>query len=195
MNRILVAFALWPSVLAAQAEAVPAERIAARQWYRDAAFGMFIHWGVYSQLAQGEWVMENRGIPVPEYEWLASNFNPTKFDAAEWVSIAKAAGMKYITITARHHDGFSMFATRVNRYNIVDWTPFKRDVMKELAEECRRQGIKLFFYYSQSTGATRTTSRVVEPASAPGVPTQATGTGTSSSWIGSWKSCSPTMGR
>jgi alpha-L-fucosidase len=149
MNRILVAFALWPSVLAAQAEAVPAERIAARQWYRDAAFGMFIHWGVYSQLAQGEWVMENRGIPVPEYEWLASNFNPTKFDAAEWVSIAKAAGMKYITITARHHDGFSMFATRVNRYNIVDWTPFKRDVMKELAEECRRQGIKLFFYYSQ----------------------------------------------
>jgi alpha-L-fucosidase len=149
MNRLLVALAFWPTILAAQAEAVPAERIAARQWYRDAAFGMFIHWGVYSQLAQGEWVMENRGIPVPEYGWLASNFNPTKFDAAEWVSIAKAAGMKYMTITARHHDGFSMFATRVNRYNIVDWTPFKRDVMKELAEECRRQGIRFFFYYSQ----------------------------------------------
>jgi len=123
--------------------------MAARTWYQDAAFGMFIHWGVYSQLGQGEWVMQNRDIPVPTYEWLASAFNPVKFDAAQWVATAKAAGMKYITITSRHHDGFSMFATNASRYNIVDWTPFKRDVMQELAEECRRQGLKLFFYYSQ----------------------------------------------
>ena len=110
---------------------------------------MFIHWGVYSQLAQGEWVMQNREIPVATYEWLASAFNPVKFDAKEWVSIAKAAGARYITITARHHDGFSMFATDGSHYNIRDWTPFKRDPLAELAEECRRQDIKLFFYYSQ----------------------------------------------
>jgi len=110
---------------------------------------MFIHWGVYSQLGQGEWVMQNRGIPVDSYEWLASNFNPTRFDARAWVSLAKRAGVRYITITSRHHDGFSMFATRATRYNIVDWTPFHRDPLKELADECARQGIKLFFYYSQ----------------------------------------------
>src|SRR6266705_58731 len=110
---------------------------------------MFVHWGVYSLLGQGEWVMQNRPIAVPDYEWFASTFNPTKFDAHAWVTLAKAAGMKYITITSRHHDGFSMFATRATRYNIVDWTPFQRDPLKELADECRRQGIKLFFYYSQ----------------------------------------------
>lgn len=142
---LLVVTPLW---LAAQ-DAVPAERLTAREWFRDAKFGMFIHWGVYSQLAQGEWVMQNREIPVPAYEWLASAFNPVKFDAKEWVALAKAAGVKYITITSRHHDGFSMFATEVSRYNIRDWTPFKRDPLAELAEECRRQGVKLFFYYSQ----------------------------------------------
>src|SRR5688572_16783661 len=127
--------AAFPRVATAQAtDAIPAERAAARQWYRDAKFGLFVHWGVYSQLGQGEWVMQNREIPVGTYEWLASAFNPVKFDAREWVSIAKAAGMKYITITSRHHDGFSMFRTAATRYNIVDWTPFKRDVMQELAE-------------------------------------------------------------
>ena len=110
---------------------------------------MFIHWGVYSQLGAGEWVMQNKEIPVAPYEWLASEFNPIKFDVHEWVSLAKAAGARYITITSRHHDGFSMFATKATPYNIVDWTPFKRDPLKELAEECQRQGIKLFFYYSQ----------------------------------------------
>jgi len=130
-------------------EPVPAERVAAREWYRDAKFGMFIHWGVYSLLGSGEWVMQNRGIRVPEYEWLATTFNPVRFDADEWVSLAKAAGMKYITITSRHHDGFSMFGSRVTKYNIVDWTPFRRDPLKELAEACRRHGLKLFFYYSQ----------------------------------------------
>lgn len=135
--------------IAAAQTSVPPERAAARAWFRDAKFGLFIHWGVYSQLAQGEWVMENRSIPVDTYEWLASAFNPVKFDAREWVALAKAAGVRYITITARHHDGFSMFATKATRYNIVDWTPFARNPMKELADECRKEGIKLFFYYSQ----------------------------------------------
>jgi alpha-L-fucosidase len=130
-------------------ETVPPERLAAREWYRDAKFGMFIHWGVYSLLGNGEWVMQNRGVRVPEYEWLAATFNPERFDAEAWVSIARAAGMKYITITARHHDGFSMFGSRASRYNIVDWTPFRRDPMQELADACRRNGLKLFFYYSQ----------------------------------------------
>ena len=130
-------------------DVVPGERLAAREWYRDAKFGLFIHWGVYSLLGNGEWVMQNRGIRVPEYEWLASTFNPARFDAEEWVLLAKAAGMRYITITARHHDGFSMFGSRVTRYNIVDWTPFRRDPLKELADACRRHGLRLFFYYSQ----------------------------------------------
>ena len=128
---------------------VPAERAAARTWFQDAKLGLFIHWGVYSQLGQGEWVMQNRSIPVETYEWLASTFNPVRFDPRTWVALAKAAGARYITITARHHDGFSMFATKATRYNMVDWTPFARDPMKELADECRRQGIRLFFYYSQ----------------------------------------------
>jgi len=132
-----------------QAAAIPAERLAARAWYEDAKFGLFVHWGAYSVLGQGEWVMQNQRLTATTYEWLASTFNPVKFDAREWVSTAKAAGMRYITITARHHDGFSMFATRATPYNIVTWSPFKRDPMKELAEECRRQGLKLFFYYSQ----------------------------------------------
>jgi len=129
--------------------AVPPERAAAREWFRDAKFGMFVHWGVYSLLGQGEWVMQNQKLPIAPYEWLASTFNPVKFDAQAWVATAKAAGARYITITSRHHDGFSMFRTRATKYNIVDWTPFKRDTLKELADECHRQGIKLFFYYSQ----------------------------------------------
>lgn len=137
------------SVSAQAADTVPPERLAARQWFQDAKFGMFVHWGVYSLLGQGEWVMENRRIPLAQYEWLASTFNPVKFDAHEWVTLAKAAGVRYITITARHHDGFSMFNTAATEYDIVDWTPFGRDPMRELAQECRRQGIKLFFYYSQ----------------------------------------------
>ena len=153
---VLALTALWlatspmPRVLRAQGtDSIPAERRAARQWFRDAKFGMFIHWGVYSLLGQGEWVMQQRELPIGPYEWLATTFNPVKFDARAWVSLAKGAGAKYITITSRHHDGFSMFATRATPYNIADWTPFKRDPLKELADECQRQGLKLFFYYSQ----------------------------------------------
>src|SRR5947199_3827201 len=93
--------------------------------------------------------MHNRKIAVADYEWLAATFNPAKFDARAWVALARRAGVRYITITSRHHDGFSMFQTGETRYNIVDWTPFRRDVLKELADACHSQGIKLFFYYSQ----------------------------------------------
>ena len=108
-----------------------------------------MHWGVYSVLGDGEWVMNNRRIPIEDYEKLPALFNPQAFDAAEWVSLAKAAGMKYITITSKHHDGFAMFDSKISGYNIVARTPYGKDVLKALAEECRRQGLKLFFYYSQ----------------------------------------------
>lgn len=120
-----------------------------RQWFQDSKYGLFIHWGVYSVLGDGEWVMNNRKMTIAEYEKLPPQFNPTEFNAAEWVSMAKAAGMKYITITSKHHDGFAMWGTKQNKWNIVDATPYKKDPLKMLAEECRKQGIKLFFYHSQ----------------------------------------------
>lgn len=120
-----------------------------REWFQNAKFGMFIHWGVYSVLGDGEWVMNNQQIPIKVYEKLPSFFNPTEFNAAEWVSLAKAAGMKYITITSKHHDGFAMWNSQVSDYNIVKKTPYGKDVLKMLADECARQNIKLFFYHSQ----------------------------------------------
>jgi alpha-L-fucosidase len=146
---LIAAMLLARSASAQTADPIPAERADAREWFRSARLGLFVHWGVYSQLGQGEWVMQNRGIPVKTYEWLASTFNPVKFDAREWVALAQAAGARYITITARHHDGFSMFASDATRYDIVDWTGFGRDPLQELAEVCRAAGIRLFFYYSQ----------------------------------------------
>jgi alpha-L-fucosidase len=126
-----------------------AANLAAREWFQDARFGLFVHWGVYSVLGDGEWVMNNRRIPAADYEKLPAQFNPVAFDPAEWVALAKAAGMKYITITSKHHDGFAMFDSRTSDYNIVSRTPYRKDVLKALAEECRKQGVKLFFYYSQ----------------------------------------------
>src|SRR5579863_3213735 len=126
-----------------------AENLKARQEFQDAKFGMFIHWGVYSVLGDGEWIFHERHLTVHEYERLPHFFDPEKFDARAWVSLAKAAGMKYITITSRHHDGFAMFDSKVSDWNIVARTPYKKDPLKMLAEECHRQGIKLFFYYSQ----------------------------------------------
>ena len=137
--------------LAAQeaAEYVPgAENLKAREEFQDNKFGIFLHWGLYSMPGQGEWYMNTGNIDRCEYEKLASAFYPSRFDAAEWVSAIKASGAKYICITSRHHDGFSMFDTEYSDYNIVDATPFGRDVLKELADECHRQGIKLHFYYS-----------------------------------------------
>lgn len=124
------------------------ENLEARKWFQEAKFGMFIHWGVYSILGDGEWVMNTQNIPIKAYEKLPTFFNPTGYDAEAWVKMAKDAGMKYITITSRHHDGFSMFDTKANNYDIVDGTPYGKDVLKQLADACHKEGIKLFFYYS-----------------------------------------------
>jgi alpha-L-fucosidase len=130
------------------------------RWFRQAKYGLFIHWGLYAipagewqgkrTLGLGEWIMFRAPVPVREYEKLASQFNPVKYNADEWVTLAKDAGMKYIVITSKHHDGFALFKSAASPYNVVDATPFKRDILKELADACARQGMRLGFYYSQS---------------------------------------------
>lgn len=125
------------------------EIIEARQQFRDKGFGIFIHWGIYSMLGSGEWVLNDPKIYHEEYKNLAAGFYPARFDAHEWVKNIKDSGAKYICITSRHHDGFSMFDSKLTDYDIMDATPFKRDVLKELADECHAQGIALHFYYSQ----------------------------------------------
>lgn len=120
----------------------------ARKEFQDMKFGMFIHWGIYSVLADGEWVMFLKKVKADNYERLAGFFNPQEYNAEEWVKLAKKAGMKYITVTSRHHDSFSMFDTDASDFNIVDATPYKKDPLKELAEACKKEGIKLNFYYS-----------------------------------------------
>ncbi len=127
-------------------------------WWDEAKFGMFIHWGLYAVPAGeykgektnriGEWIMHHMGIPVAEYEQFAPRFNPVKFDAAEWISIAKNAGMKYIVITSKHHDGFCLWDSELTDWDIMDATPFKRDILKELADACEKEGIRLCFYHS-----------------------------------------------
>jgi alpha-L-fucosidase len=146
-------------VAAIQDTETPAEHDARMAWWRNARFGMFIHWGLYSIPAGtwdgkqipgiGEWIMNRASIPVADYKALASQFNPTGFNAHDIVALAKSAGMKYIVITSKHHDGFAMFDSKADPFNIVAATPFRRDPIRELAEECRKQGIKLGFYYSQ----------------------------------------------
>ena len=128
------------------------------KWWHDAHFGMFIHWGIYSVPAGkyngeeikgiGEWIMNTAKIPVVEYEKFGKQFNPVKFDAAEWVRIAKDAGMKYIVITSKHHDGFSMWDSKVSKYNVMNYSPYGKDVLKMLADDCAKQGITLCFYHS-----------------------------------------------
>jgi alpha-L-fucosidase len=131
------------------------------KWWREARFGMFIHWGIYAVPAgtwQGqrvtnsgaEWIMNRGRIPVADYQKFAAQFNPTNFNAREWVQLAKDAGMKYLVITAKHHDGFAMYRSQASKFNIYDATPFKRDPLKELADACREAGLKLGFYYSQA---------------------------------------------
>jgi alpha-L-fucosidase len=136
------------------------ERAARMKWFREAKFGLFIHWGLYAIPAGewkgqavagiGEWIMNRAKIPVKEYEQLAAQFNPVKFIADEWVQLALDAGMKYIVITSKHHDGFAMYGSKASAYNIVDATPFKRDPLKELAAACARKNIRFGFYYSQA---------------------------------------------
>ena len=124
------------------------EIVAAQEQFRENRFGIFIHWGIYSMYGQGEWALNYNGLTHEEYSKLAGGFYPADFNAAEWVSAIKAAGAKYICITTRHHDGFSMFDSKCTDYDIMDATPFKRDIIAELAEECERQGIALHLYYS-----------------------------------------------
>lgn len=148
-----------PPVAAIQDTETPAQRDARMQWWREARFGMFIHWGLYSIPAGkwngkpvpsvGEWIMNNASIPVADYKALAPKFNPTGFSAHDIVALAKSAGMKYIVITAKHHDGFAMFDSAADPFNIVAASPFHHDPLRELADECKKQGIKLGFYYSQ----------------------------------------------
>ena len=124
------------------------ENLKARQEFADSKFGIFIHWGIYSMFAQGEWYLQNFPIDKNEYAKAADAFYPHRFNAKEWVAAIKDAGAKYICFTSRHHDSFSMWDTEQSDYNIVDATPFGRDVIKELADECHKQGIKLHLYYS-----------------------------------------------
>jgi len=131
------------------------ENLNNREWFQDAKFGMFLHWGVYSVMGGGgdmgiaEWIMDRKQIPIVAYENLANYFNPSEFNPKEWVSTVKEAGMKYITITSKHHDGFAMYDSEISDWDIVERTTYGKDVIKMLKEECDRQGIKLFFYYSQ----------------------------------------------
>ena len=130
------------------ADYVPSAEIRESQRrFSDDRFGIFIHWGIYSMFGQGEWYL-NYGPTAEEYMKAAKGFYPADFNAREWVSAIKDAGARYICVTTRHHDGFSMFDTAENEYNIVDGTPFRRDILKELADECHRQGIALHLYYS-----------------------------------------------
>ncbi len=118
------------------------------QWWTDATFGMFIHWGIYSVPAHAEWYMNNGHVPLKKYEKYASRFDPHHFDADYWARIAKNAGMKYMVITSKHHDGFAMFPTKTTNYNVVDDTPWHTDPMKALSKACKKYGIKFGFYYS-----------------------------------------------
>jgi len=136
----------------------PEQRDARMRWWREARFGMFIHWGLYAIPAGtwkgqrvrgvGEWIMNSANIPKDEYAQLAKQFNPVKYDPAAWVRIAREAGMRYIVITSKHHDGFCLFDSKVTEYDVVDATPYGRDLLKPLAEECRRQGLRFCTYYS-----------------------------------------------
>lgn len=124
-----------------------ADNLQARKWFSDARFGLFIHWGPFSIPGSGEWVMNQRKITVKNYERLMHFFNPIDFNAKEWVALAKRSGMKYITLITRHHDGFSMWDTKYSDFNIMN-SPYKKDIVKEIADECHKQGVQLFFYYS-----------------------------------------------
>ncbi len=128
------------------------------KWWRDDRFGMFIHWGVYAIPAGkyngkevkgiGEWIMKHGEIPVIEYEKYAKQFNPVKFDADEWVRILKDAGMKYLVITSKHHDGFAIWDSKVSNYDIVDFAPYGKDILQALSKACKEQGIKFGLYHS-----------------------------------------------
>jgi alpha-L-fucosidase len=155
----LAALLLMP-LLAAQAAETPGERDERMRWWRDAKFGLFIHWGVYAVPAGtyngrqvpgiGEWIMRRGPIPVAEYRAYAKQFNPVKYDPEAWAALAQEAGMKYIVITSKHHDGFALFDSKVTDWDIVDATPYKKDVVAPLANAARKRNLKFGLYYSQA---------------------------------------------
>jgi alpha-L-fucosidase len=156
ISLVLIFSMLASMGLKAQEGYVPTqENLDNREWFQDNKYGLFVHWGVYSLMAGGgdqgiaEWIMERKNIPIVQYEKLPAFFNPTQFDPDEWVSMVKKAGMRYITITSKHHDGFAMYDSQVSDYNVVDATPYGKDILGRLKEACDKQGIKLFFYHSQ----------------------------------------------
>jgi alpha-L-fucosidase len=150
--------ALRPAVAQTTVKETAAQKDARMAWWRDAQFGMFIHWGAYSVPAGvyhgqriggiGEWIMNSAKVPIPEYEQFAHAFNPTKYDAEQWVRTAKDAGMKYIILTSKHHDGFALFDSKVSTYDVVDAAAYHKDALKALAEAAHRQGMKFGVYYS-----------------------------------------------
>src|ERR1041385_4075746 len=164
LSRTCFLVALLAAPIAARSQPSTATEDAAREarlaWFRDAKYGLFIHWGLYAIPAGewkgqsipgiGEWIMNRAKIPVKEYEQLATQFNPVKFNAEAWVQMAQDAGMKYIVITSKHHDGFAMYRSAVSKYNIFDATPFHRDPLKELAAACAKHKLRFGFYYSQA---------------------------------------------
>ncbi|HEX5152007.1 MAG TPA: alpha-L-fucosidase [Parafilimonas sp.] len=149
MKKISLVFSFFAFILAANAQGyTPTQQnLTAREWFINAKFGLFIHWGPFSIPGDGEWVMNNRNITVKNYTRLMDFFNPIDFDAAQWVKMAKDAGMNYITLITRHHDGFSMWDTKASDFNIMN-SPYHKDIVKMIAEECHKQGVKIFFYYS-----------------------------------------------
>lgn len=151
MKRILISLLIFINIISIAAQdrnAIDNKTQRIREEFQDRKFGIFLHWGIYSMLADGEWVMHNRSLDRNEYAKLAGGFYPSHFDAREWTKLFKEAGAQYVTFTSRHHDGFSMWATKASPYNVVDATPFKRDVIGELAQACQEQKLKLHFYYS-----------------------------------------------
>jgi alpha-L-fucosidase len=166
MRRVMFAGVVGLALLGTGAAQMPALRQpdAAREkrleWFREAKYGMFIHWGLYAVpagewhgqrcLGLGEWLMNRCKVPVKDYEQLAKQFNPVKFDPDAWVQLAQDAGMRYIVITAKHHDGFALFKSAASPYNVVDATPYGKDILKQLSDACARHGMRLGFYYSQS---------------------------------------------
>lgn len=153
MKRVLLSLILMLTVATsatAQGYTPTEENLRSRKEFAEDRFGIFIHWGIYSVFAQGEWYLQNVGLNRDEYAKAADAFYPHRFNAKEWVAAIKASGAKYICFTSRHHDSFSMWDTAESEFNIVDATPYKRDILKELAKECKKQGIALHLYYSHA---------------------------------------------
>ena len=149
MKKLLLSLCCLLTATIAAGQYVPTdENLQARREFEGFRFGIFLHWGIYSTYAQGEWYLNSGHLLQSEYSQAASCFYPVRFNAKEWVKAFKESGAKYVTFTSRHHDGFSMWHTRESKYNIVDATPFKRDVVGELAEACREEGLRLHMYYS-----------------------------------------------